>query len=44
MRYLTSILLLLLFLTGCGAEQLIPEDKEWKVSPLFISGAYSMIG
>lgn len=44
MRFLMSILFVFLFLIGCEAEKPNPVDKEWKVSPMFKSGAYTMIG
>lgn len=44
MRYLIGFLLLILFLTGCEAEKHDPENTEWKVSFLFNSGSYTMIG
>ncbi|MCR2805774.1 DUF4871 domain-containing protein [Paenibacillus soyae] len=42
MRLLTVILLVLL-LAGCASEEVV-LDKDWKVSPLFESGSYTMIG
>jgi hypothetical protein len=43
MRSILSVLLLLC-LTGCFAERPGPKNIEWKLSPLFKSGAHTMIG
>jgi hypothetical protein len=44
MRLVVIIIIFLLSLTGCIAEKPDPEKTEWKVSPLFKSGSYTMIG
>jgi hypothetical protein len=44
MRLVVIVMLLLLSLAGCVTEKPAPENKEWKVSPLFRSGTYTMIG
>lgn len=38
------LMAVLLLIAGCSAEKPIPENKDWKVSQLFKSGAYTMIG
>lgn len=45
MRLTILSLILLLALTGCGSsEEPKSENVKWKVSPMFKSGAYMMIG
>jgi len=45
MRSVVIVMLVLLSLIGCVSEKKpTPENKEWKVSPLFQSGTYTMIG
>ncbi|WP_154665900.1 hypothetical protein [Paenibacillus pinihumi] len=39
------IILLAVFMTGCASNnQYYAEENSWKVSPLFVSGPYTMIG
>ncbi|GIP38186.1 hypothetical protein J31TS4_14660 [Paenibacillus sp. J31TS4] len=44
MRFVLILMVLLLTLTGCVSEQPVLENHEWKVSPLFKSDSYTMIG
>jgi PBP1b-binding outer membrane lipoprotein LpoB len=42
MRFISSILFVVMILAGCASED--TKSTEWEVSPLFKSGAYTMIG
>jgi hypothetical protein len=42
--FIIFVLSLFLVLTGCNTEKLSSENTEWKVSAMFKSGAYTMIG